>query len=341
MPLVSVIVPVYNAEKYLRRCLESLCHQTLTDIEIICVDDCSIDRSLEILREYAAKYPQLRIHTCEKNGGESVARNCGLRLAKGEYLGFVDNDDEVDLDFFERLYARAIATGADVVKGNLREIAYDGHSALSSYNDVIRRKKTRFAFAWHWWTAIYRASVVSDNGIRFLEGCLLGGDVLFLNEVMLCSKGLELVDDVYYHYYRREDSGDSRILTPAKIRSVVGVYERIVDNVLAAGDIIDDAGKKLICSWCFKNSFVCAYRLKTQDTLRYCIEKAFDIYAKIGAWLFDDASLAFPIVIRFFKDGDREGLFAFMLKNDTSQKMMFANLRYLQEQRKRQSQRGE
>ena len=108
MSKVSVIIPVYNAEKYLKKCLDSVINQTLPDIEIICVNDCSKDSSLNILKEYSLKDERIKIIDCEQNGGESVARNIGIDNASGDYLAFVDNDDVIDLDFFEKLYNRAI-----------------------------------------------------------------------------------------------------------------------------------------------------------------------------------------------------------------------------------------
>ena len=101
---VSVIVPVYNCEKYLKKCLDSLVNQTLKDIEIICVNDGSTDNSGRILEEYTDS--RIKIITKE-NGGLSSARNAGIAVAKGEYLGFVDSDDWVDLDFYEKLYNTA------------------------------------------------------------------------------------------------------------------------------------------------------------------------------------------------------------------------------------------
>lgn len=113
MPKVSVIIPVYNTEKYLRKCLDSVCNQTLSDIEIICVNDCSPDNSLEILNEYAQKDNRIKVINFEENKGVSIARNTGIDSATGEFIGFVDADDFVDLDFYEKLYNKATETGAD------------------------------------------------------------------------------------------------------------------------------------------------------------------------------------------------------------------------------------
>ena len=106
MPKISVIIPVYNVEKYLPKCLDSLINQTLSDIEIICINDCSTDNSLEILEEYASKDERIKIIDLKENQGAAAARNKGLEIAKGEYLGFVDPDDYVDLNFYEELYKK-------------------------------------------------------------------------------------------------------------------------------------------------------------------------------------------------------------------------------------------
>ena len=107
MSKVSVIIPVYNTEKFLRKCLDSVCNQTLQDIEIICINDCSTDGSLEILREYAGKDNRIKLIELFENGGAAKARNIGIDIAHGEYIGFVDSDDFVDLDFYEKYLLNA------------------------------------------------------------------------------------------------------------------------------------------------------------------------------------------------------------------------------------------
>lgn len=103
MAKISIIVPVYNTEKFLEKCLNSLINQTLKDIEIICINDGSTDKSLQILEKFANKDKRIQIIN-QTNSGLSVARNIGIKKAKGEYIGFVDSDDWVDLNFFEQLY---------------------------------------------------------------------------------------------------------------------------------------------------------------------------------------------------------------------------------------------
>ena len=103
---VSIIVPVYNVEKYLKRCLDSITNQTLKELEIICINDGSTDNSLKILKQYAHKDKRISIIN-KQNEGLSVARNTGMEAASGEYIGFVDSDDWIDLDFYKKLYTTA------------------------------------------------------------------------------------------------------------------------------------------------------------------------------------------------------------------------------------------
>ena len=119
MKKVSVIVPVFNTGEYLGECLESLLHQSLDDIEIICIDDKSTDDTTTIVAEYAKRDKRIKLIKQRKNQGVSIARNTGLDAAKGEYIGFVDPDDYIDLNFYGKLYATATESGADIVKGGL------------------------------------------------------------------------------------------------------------------------------------------------------------------------------------------------------------------------------
>ena len=120
MPKVSVIIPVYNTERYLRRCLDSVCNQTLSDIEIICINDCSTDNSLDILKEYADKDKRIKIINFKENKGAAVARNTGIDIVNGEYIGFIDSDDFVDSDFYEKLYNTASENNSDIAKGEYK-----------------------------------------------------------------------------------------------------------------------------------------------------------------------------------------------------------------------------
>ena len=112
MPKVSVIVPVYNVEKYIEKCLESLVNQTLKDIEIIIVNDGSKDKSEKIINKFLSKYKNI-VYVEKQNGGLSDARNYGMKYAKGEYIAFLDSDDYVDTTIYEKMYNKAKEENAD------------------------------------------------------------------------------------------------------------------------------------------------------------------------------------------------------------------------------------
>lgn len=331
MPKISVIIPVYNAKDYLKRCLDSVVNQTLKDIEIICVNDCSTDNSIDILNEYAEKYPTVKVIDCKVNGGESKARNIGLDNATGEYLAFVDNDDEIDLDFYEKLYNKAVETNADIVKGDVHIIDYDGNNVTSDLNKIIKNHDCKLFFTHFWWTAIYKTSLIKENNIRLLENYPLGADVLFLNKAILNCNKLELIDDVFYHYYRREDSGDSKILTFEKLKSVLDIHEMIVDNILSYHSFnkLSLNGINYIFAWCLQASLTYCYRRKTIEALDYSIQKAIAIYTKIEPYLPKDNIKLLPICKDALINKNGERLKSLFIENSTYQKMFIANLRYL------------
>ena len=129
MPQVSVIVPVYKAERYLQRCVDSLVRQTLRDIEIILVDDGSPDGCPALCDQLASEDSRIRV-VHKENGGLSSARNAGLCVATGKYVGFVDSDDDVELDMYEKLVQKAEQYAADFVMCDYRRILSDGATSL-------------------------------------------------------------------------------------------------------------------------------------------------------------------------------------------------------------------
>ena len=274
MSKVSVIIPVYNASAYLKRCLDSVCNQSLLDIEIICVNDCSNDDSLQILNEYRNKYSNLKIIDCKLNGGESKARNIGLAHVTGEYIGFVDNDDEIDLDFYEKLYNKAITTNADIVKGNVIETSVNGVSSFSHINNEISESK--WCFHYEWWSAIYRTKIVKKNNILLLEGFPLGSDVYFLHKILFYAKKVELVNDVFYHWIRRENSGESVILPYEKIQSALRIFKFIQDdiNTWYKNNQLDIKNYNYISKNCLNTAFSYIFRNSSTNCRKICCEYA-------------------------------------------------------------------
>ena len=207
-PAVSVIIPVYNTEKYLRRCLESVCNQTLRDLEVICVNDASTDASAAILAEFATHDSRVKVITFDRNRGAAVARNAGIDAATGDYLGFVDSDDFLELDFYEKLYRIAEHDNPDAVKGALK--MFDNEQQTSRYEDVydindrVKRNKAYFYYAFT--TAIYRRDFVLAHSLRFPEGLIHAEDPIFTIKASLFYRALVICDEAIYYYCENSES---------------------------------------------------------------------------------------------------------------------------------------
>lgn len=213
---VSIIVPVYNVEKYLRECLDSLIGQTLKDIEIITINDGSPDNSLQILEEYAAKDARVKVIN-QKNAGLSAARNRGMEAACGEYVAFIDSDDWVDVDFCERLYDAAIREKADIAAGEIISCSENGKcgGGVSRCGDkVFNSLKEK----WHYLlddgahcyvcNKIYKRELLLGKKLFFAEGKTYE-DILWSPLVLKNLGRAVLVSGVSY-YYRYNPSSITR-----------------------------------------------------------------------------------------------------------------------------------
>lgn len=210
MVKISIIVPVYNVEKYIDKCLNSLVNQTLKDIEIIVVNDGSPDNSQKIVDKYTKKYSNVKSYI-KKNGGISSTRNYGLKYAKGEYIAFVDGDDYVDITMFEKLYNKAKEKSYDVVECNPRMVDDNGKLIKDVYytlsNDVTTEeelKKYMINMYTSVWNKIYKKSLF-NKGIKFKTGVWFE-DVEFLYKLIPFVKSIGFVNENLYYYVQREGS---------------------------------------------------------------------------------------------------------------------------------------
>lgn len=206
MAKVSVIVPVYNVEKYLKRCLDSLINQTLSDIDIICINDGSKDSSLQILEQYAQKDSRIVIYN-QENSGPSVARNTGLEHASGEYIGFVDSDDWVDLDFYEKLYNSAKNNNADIAVADfIREHPNKKPKRLKLKEEKIyTTPEDKFMICKVHregcvWNKIYRTEFIKSINLKFVPK-MYYEDRDFTIRSLYFSKKLVTTPNTYYRYF--------------------------------------------------------------------------------------------------------------------------------------------
>ena len=212
---VSVIVPVYNVEDYLPRCLDSLVNQTLQEIEIIVVNDGSPDNSQAIIDDYAERYPEKIRPFIKENGGLSDARNFGVQYARGEYIGFVDSDDYVDIDMYERMCKKADDTGAQVVVCPLSH-EYSNRTRKTFYNEIVFGKSVRqspklLAYANSFaHNKIYQRAFWNEHRFEFPLRQWFEDSHLIYNVMLLANK-VELVNFPFMHYVRdREESITNR-----------------------------------------------------------------------------------------------------------------------------------
>ena len=224
MPKVSIIIPVYNVEKYLRQCLDSIVNQTLKDIEIICIDDCSSDNSLNILEEYAKNDQRFVIIKQETNQGQGVARNIGIEKARGEYIGFVDPDDWIELDMYKEMYEDAAKNDTDITICDFTR--YNEASGKNSLSKFLRRadadyqiqylteynsedkeffKDTLLVLPMAVWHKIYRTDFVRKHSIKFLDIHYLE-DVIFNLDAFLHTDKISYVNKIFYNYRIRQNS---------------------------------------------------------------------------------------------------------------------------------------
>jgi len=238
-PFVSVIIPIYCVEPYLHRCIDSVINQTLREIEIICVNDASPDNADKILEKYAKNDSRIKIITFEQNRGVAIARNIAIKQAKGEYIGFVDGDDYVDLDFFEKLYIHAKNTDAEVVKAQINQISIDG-SVKKCDVDINLSNKTVFAELFV--VAIYKKTLIEKFKIKFFEGLIFGEDRLFPISASFLANKTETVHNTFYNYIRRKNSADSNSLNSKQLEdffcSTKQIIEFINKNVCIEKDYI-------------------------------------------------------------------------------------------------------
>lgn len=245
--LVSVIIPIYNAENYLKQCLDSIVGQTLKDIEVICVDDGSTDGSAEILREYQEKDARITVIR-QENAGAGAARNKGLDKAKGKYLSFLDADDFFEPDMLEEAYKSAEEDKADYVifKSGQYNTETDEYNYpkwvfqeihIPPYTPFTYRQLTRNIFrvfvGWAW-DKLYSREFVIDNNLRFQEQ-RTSNDLLFVFSALVVAKRISVCRKVLVH--QRRDSSDSLSKTREKS------WQCFYDALTALRQRIKDEGK--------------------------------------------------------------------------------------------------
>ena len=256
---ISVIVPVFKAQNTISKCLDSLINQSLSDIEIICVNDGSSDNSLKILQEYKNKDVRIRVVN-QENSGVAIARNMALTLAKGEFIGFLDSDDWVSLNFYESLYNVASQYDADIaVSSILKYYSEYQIETLLDYSDINIYEKTseklevaqipKFNYIWN---KIYRRSMLLENNITFPISNMYEDAVFTLKAITLLEKMVTVPQGIYYYF----DNNNSLTKSSKNLRKDFLISCRYVRNFIEEHNL----------SWKFLN----LYPYYQKDSIKIC-----------------------------------------------------------------------
>ena len=229
-PKVSIIIPVYNVAEYLRQCLDSIIHQTLKEIEIICVNDGSTDNSLDILQEYASHDSRISIYS-SVHVGTGKCRNCALEVVKGEYIGFVDPDDWVEEEYFEKLYNAGSSVSSDIVFQTKRiEINPEINRQVVIGTDSAKKDLAyRFNIiqqSAHLWSKIFRKNFIDKFKLRNAY-TKRSQDLLFTIPAILLADKIVCVENAKYFYRKGHKSVCQAAYTEKEIRDISDVYQQI------------------------------------------------------------------------------------------------------------------
>lgn len=214
MKTISVIVPVYNVEKYLEECLESICSQTLNDIDVICIDDASTDNSYNLLSELQKRYSFLRVYRNQKNMGLSYTRNVGFSYAMGKYIMYVDSDDYLSKDCLRDLYQKAENEELDVLYFDVLEFEnnqtcekriHKMQYAVTSGVELMTQFISNQEMYGSVWSAIYRKKYLEENNIRFING-ILHEDISYTFSALINAKRASCLNKIVYYYRQRSES---------------------------------------------------------------------------------------------------------------------------------------
>ncbi|TXC92373.1 glycosyltransferase [Metabacillus litoralis] len=250
-PKISIIVPIYNMEEYLSRCLDTLLGQELNSVEIITINDGSTDTSLQILHKYEAKDKRITIINKE-NEGVSAARNDGINIAKGEYIGFVDPDDWINPSMYKDMLLIAEKEQIDIVMCSYfrefgthsKEKTFDLPNLTSYFNKDVQTYLTRrlvgpvkeeianpeLLDAWGTvWSKLYRSDLLKRNNIYFVDLSEIGSneDTLFNIHTSYYAKSFVFLSQPYYHYWRANDKSITSKHNPELVRQFGKLYNRM------------------------------------------------------------------------------------------------------------------
>ena len=238
--MISIVIPVYNAEEYLEKCIESILDQTYPNWELVLVDNGSTDESMEICRAYAKKDVRITAFHQYRNQGVSVARNLGMERCLGDFITFIDADDWVKKDYLEKLVKLQKKQDADLVicgydrvydedrKKAPEETQKSGKYAIRTYNIKQYLKHYLLEGNTHCWGVLYKSSVLEQ--LKFPSGLTIGEDLLFVLEAALRAEKIAVTDYMGYQYYINTEGAMLKKFTPSYMDQIT-CWERVLKRI--------------------------------------------------------------------------------------------------------------
>jgi glycosyltransferase EpsH len=253
MPKVSIIVPIYNKERYLEKSITSILNQTLIDLEVILVNDGSFDNSLDICNKFSSQDKRIKVID-QKNGGVSVARNTGLAKAKGEYIAFLDPDDWVEQNMYSSMYNNCVETGSEICICNYYKDSGEAISPVTmnltnhilNKNEIINEiilnmlapkdiNSRNNSMMGNVWRLLIKKELIDEYSINFPPGIPLMEDLIFCLKAFTKTKKICIDRGHFYHYCIQEDSA-SIVYRENRLELLLGVM-KIIESLLEEEDL--------------------------------------------------------------------------------------------------------
>ncbi|MBU7498558.1 glycosyltransferase [Lactiplantibacillus pentosus] len=254
-PLISIIVPTYNVEKYIRTCIESILAQTYRNVEVIIVNDGSTDQSLAVISDLICSHHNVKVIN-QKNQGVSVARNTGIDVATGKYITFVDPDDKIMPGFVSSLYQIADKTGADIVRGSFRD--FNGNipkdwvpdfNVPTNCGTIVLDQLLSSNISFVVWSSIYRLDFINSNHIRFTPGIVVYEDIDFTIRAYMLAKLVATSPEPNYAY-RRNRQGS--VLTTNNAQKMSLSEEKVISQFIS---MLKHEESDVLCSLILKSIY--------------------------------------------------------------------------------------
>jgi len=219
MEKISIIIPIYNSELYLKRCLDSIINQTYSNLEIILVNDGSIDNSYQLCLDYPKKDNRIKVFN-QKNQGAGVARNLGLKNSTGDYITFIDSDDYIENDYIEYLYNLLVKNDCDIAVTSFLECKKEKVKVIN--RDIGLKMLANFQIEFAPWGKLYKKSIIKDVMFSKTKNY---EDIVFVGKAFFNSRKIVVSNQKKYHYVKRENSQSTMPFNKTEFDRVKNSYE--------------------------------------------------------------------------------------------------------------------